>query len=198
MIFRRWVVACCTLLLASAQAGDLEDGIKFHERAAYAKSIAAFERASAKGSTEAQRRLGFMYYHGEGVAQDSKRAISLFEKAAKGGDVESAHNLGTLYEYGMSVTQDKGRAAEWFGRAADLGEPYAQFRLSVMFYQGEGVTRDRVEAAKWWNVAMNNGQTWERRFLPLIESAQAKLSAEENAEGKRRADEWTAARFVKK
>ena len=198
MKFRRWAGACCALFLASAQAGELENGINFHERNAYAKAVGAFERAGAKGSAEAHRRLGFMYYHGEGVVQDNKRAISLFETAARGGDAESAHNLGTMYEYGMSVTQDEGRAAEWFSRAADLGEPYSQFRLSVMFYKGEGVARDRVEAAKWWNVSINNGQEWERRFRPQIESAQAKLSAEENAEGRRRADEWIAARLVKK
>lgn len=186
--------AVCVSFLATAQAGDLEDGIKLHERNAYSRAAAAFERAGAKGNAEAQRRLGFMYYHGEGVAQDNPRAISLFEKAARGGDAESAHNLGTMYEYGMSVVPDEGRAAEWFRRAADLGEPYAQFRLSIMYYQGEGVARDRVEAAKWWNVAMNNGQEWERRFRPQIASAEAKLSAEENAEGKRRAAEWRTAR----
>ena len=135
-----------------------------------------------------------MYYHGEGVAQDNKRAIVLFELAARGGDAESARNLGTMYEYGMSVPQDSGRSADWFRRAADLGNPYSQFRLSIMYYQGEGVTRDRVEAAKWWNVAMSNGNDWERRFRPQIESAEAKLSAEENAEGKRRAAEWSKAR----
>lgn len=189
-----FLIAFCALYLSSAQAGDLEDGIKLHERNAYAKAAAAFERASAKGNVDAQRRLGFMYYHGEGVAQDNPRAISLFEKAARGGDAESAHNLGTMYEYGMSVAQDEGRAAEWFRRAADLGEPYAQFRLSVMYYKGEGVARDRVEAAKWWTVAMSNGQEWERRFRPQIESAEAKLSAEENAEGKRKATEWLKAR----
>lgn len=186
--------AICVSLLATAQAGDLEDGITFHERSAYAKAAAAYERASAKGNVEAQRRLGFMYYHGEGVAQDNRRAVDLFESAARGGDSESARNLGTMYEYGMSVAQDDHRAAEWFRRAADLGEPFAQFRLSVMYYKGEGVARDRVEAAKWWNVAMNNGQEWERRFRPQIESAEAKLSAEENAEGKRKAIEWLKTR----
>jgi TPR repeat protein len=99
-----------------------------------------------------------------------------------------------MYEYGMSVKQDAGRSAGWFRRAADLGNPHSQFRLSIMYYQGEGVARDRVEAAKWWTVAMSNGEQWERRFRPQIASAEAKLSPEENAEGKRKASDWLKAR----
>lgn len=190
--------ACCALFFAPAQAGDLEDGIKFHARASFAKAIAAFERASEKGSAQAQRRLGFMYYHGEGVAQDNKRAVTMFESAAKAGDAESARNLGTMYEYGMSVEQSDALAAAWYLTAAELGEPNSQFAVSVMYYKGQGVTRDRIEAAKWWTVAMRQGPVWERRVRPMIESAEAKLTADENAEGKRRAAEWLKVHGAKK
>jgi TPR repeat protein len=190
--------AVCATFLVTAQAGDLEAGITFHERNAYAKAAAAFERAGAKGSTEAQRRLGFMYYHGEGVAQDNKRALALFEAAAKAGDAESARNLGTMYEYGMSVEQNDALAASWYTVAAELGEPNSQFAASVMYYKGQGVTRDRIEAAKWWNVAMSQGPSWEKRIRPMVESAEAKLTAEENAEGKRRAADWLSAHNARK
>ncbi len=198
MKLRRRAVVCCSLLLASAHANDLEDGIKFHERGAYTKAAAAFERDGGQGNSEAQRRLGFMYYHGEGVAQDNKRAVNLFEKAARGGDAESAHNLGTMYEYGMSVEQNDAFSASWYKVAAELGEPNSQFAASVMYYKGQGVPRDRIEAAKWWTIAMRNGPRWEAKFRPMIESAEAKLAPGEIAEGRRRADEWIAARVVKK
>jgi TPR repeat protein len=184
----------CAVFLVSAHAGDLEDGIKVHERGAYAKAAAAFELAGAEGSAAAQRRLGFMYYHGEGVRQDNVRAVALLERAANAGDAESARDLGAMYEFGMSVVPDLARSAAWFGRAAELGDPHSQFRLSIMYYQGEGVARDRVEAAKWWTVAMRNSPDWDRRLRPQIASAEARLSAEENAEGRRKAAEWLKAR----
>ena len=185
------------LFAVSCFAGELEKGISLHERKDYAGAVAAFGKAAAGGNAEAQRRLGFMYYHGEGVAQDNKRAVALFESAAKAGDAESGRNLGTMYEYGMSVEQSDALAAAWYLTAAELGEPNSQFAVSVMYYKGQGVTRDRIEAAKWWTVAMGQGPAWERRVRPMIESAEAKLTADENAEGKRRAVEWLKVRGAK-
>jgi hypothetical protein len=54
--------------------------------------------AAADGNAEAQRRLGFRYYHGDGVAQNNAKATVLFEKAAAAGDTESASNLAMMYE----------------------------------------------------------------------------------------------------
>ena len=186
------------LFAASCFAGDLEKGISLHGHKNYAGAMAAFGKAAAGGNAEARRRLGFMYYHGEGVAQDNKRAVTLFESAAKAGDAESARNLGTMYEYGMSVDQSDALAAAWYLKAAELGEPNSQFAVSVMYYKGQGVTRDRIEAAKWWTVAMSQGPVWERRIRPMVESAEAKLTADENAEGKRRAGEWLKGHGAKK
>jgi len=156
----------CSLFLVPSFAGDLEQG------------------AAAK------RRLGFMYYHGEGVPQDDKRAVALFEQAAEAGDIESAANLGKMYEYGMSVVQDDARAAQWYRKAAELGDPTSQFNASIMYYKGRGVERDVVEAAKWWTLAMSHGDKWKATFWPSIESAEAKLTPDEIAEGRRRAAEW--------
>jgi len=185
------------LFVVTCFAGNLQDGISLHERKDYAGAAVAFEKGGANGDREALRRLGFMYYHGEGVAQDNKRAVALFESAAKAGDGESARNLGTMYEHGMSVEQNDALAASWYTVAAELGEPNAQFAASVMYYKGQGVTRDRIEAAKWWNVAMSQGPKWERRIRPMVASAEEKLTAEEIAEGRRRAADWLKARSAK-
>ena len=198
MTLRAAFGAICVLFLIPCFASDLEEGVKSHERKDYAAAVSAFGKAAANGNAEAQRRLGFMYYHGEGVPQDSKRAVALFAKAAGAGDIQSASNLGKMYEFGMGVGQDDGRAASWFRKAAELGDPASQFRLSVMYYQGQGVARDRVEAAKWWTLAMSQGREWAERFRPSVESAEGKLTPEENAEGKRLAAEWLKAREERK
>ena len=154
--------------------------------------------AAPKADPEAQRRLGFKYYHGEGVKRDHERAVALFEKAADGGDIQSASNLAKMYEFGMGVQQDEGRALAWYVRAAEMGEPLSQFSASAMYYQGRGVAKDRVEAAKWWTIAMAAGGQFAEKIRPGVESAQAKLTPEENAEGERRAAVWLAAHGAKK
>jgi TPR repeat protein len=179
-------------------AGDLENGVKFHERKDYAKAVIALQKAVANDNAAAQRRLGFMYYHGEGVAQDNKRAVALFEKAAEAGDIESAFNLARMYEFGMAVEQDDKRAAAWYRKGAEMGDPGSQFGASVMYYKGQGVVRDRIEAAKWWTLAMLKGGEFAEDARRSVESAEAALTPEEIAEGKRRAAEWIEARKGKK
>ena len=185
------------LLLTSCAYGDLQEGIQSHERNDYAAAASAFGRASANGNAEALRRLALMYYHGEGVTQDNAQAVALFEKAAAGGDAESASNLARMYEFGMGVVQDDGQAAKWYLRAAELGEQSSQFRLSAMYYQGQGVAKDRVEAAKWWTIAMAPGGEGAERIRVSVESAQAKLTPAEIAEGQRRAAQWLGAQKAK-
>jgi hypothetical protein len=139
-----------------------------------------------------------MYYHGEGVAQDNKRAVGLFEKSATAGDSLSASNLGMMYEHGMGVDKDDVQATAWYQRAAELGDPRAQFTTSIMYYKGQGVSQDRVEAAKWWTLAMMQGGPVAEMVRRSVESAQHKLTPEQNAEGERRAKEWLAAHPARK
>jgi TPR repeat protein len=194
MRIRSAVGALSALFLAPCFAGDLEDGVKFHERNDHARAAAAFQRAAAGGNAEAQRRLGFMYYHGDGVAQDNQRAVVLFEQSAAAGDILSASNLAKMYEFGMGVEQDDARAAAWHRKAANMGDPLSQFNASIMYYKGQGVRRDRAEAAKWWTLAMMHGGKFAETVRQSVESAEAKLTPEEIAEGKRRAEEWIKVR----
>jgi TPR repeat protein len=186
------------LVAAPCFAGDLEDGVRLYDQKRYAQAITAFQKASAAGNGEAQRRLGFMYYHGEGVAQDNKRAVTLFETSACAGDTISASNLGMMYEYGLGVDQDDARAASWYRKAAELGDPRSQFITSVMYYKGQGVPQDRIEAAKWWTLAMMKGGRFAERVRRSVESAQSKMTPEQNAEGELRAQEWLTAHQAKK
>lgn len=154
--------------------------------------VAGEQSLGAQANAEAQRRLGFRYYHGEGVKQDNKRAVALFERAAEGGDIESAFNLAKMYEFGMGVQQDDRLATTWYVRAAEMGSRSAQFSASVMYYLGQGVASDRAEAAKWWTLAMGAGGDFAEKIRPTVESAQGKLSPAELDEGKRRAAQWLA------
>lgn len=197
MRIRVTVGALFALFIVPCFAGALEDGIKFHQHKAYAKAAIAYQSAAVRGNAEAQRRLGFMYYHGEGVAQDTAKAVALFEQSATAGDILSASNLAKMYEFGMGVAQDDARAAAWYQQAADMGDTRSQFNASIAFYTGQGVLRDRAEAAKWWTLAMMEGGTFAEMVRRSVEAAEAKLTSEEITEGKRRAEEWVKSNEAK-
>jgi len=96
-----------------------------------------------------------------------------------------------VYEYGLlGATPDESRSTQWYRAAAERGHRLAQFESSVAYYKGQGVATDRAEAAKWWTIAMANGDSVPDWMRVSVESAQAKLTPEELAEGQRRAKEW--------
>jgi TPR repeat protein len=69
--------------------------------------------------------LGSMYFLGEGVPVDGKKAVALLSKAAGMGDGVAAHNLGVLFQRGTpDVPPDRNQSMHFYRLARDLG---AQF-----------------------------------------------------------------------
>ena len=55
------------------------------------------QKSAEQGDAEAQYRLGWMYYKGEGVAQSFETARKWHEQAATQGNAEAQYNLGLMY-----------------------------------------------------------------------------------------------------
>ena len=60
------------------------------------EAIAAWRKASDKGSTSAMVELGVVYGTGAGVARDEAQARKLFERAAEAGNPRGVSNLAAL------------------------------------------------------------------------------------------------------
>src|SRR5262245_48462010 len=58
-------------------------------------------------------RLGNLYRHGEGEAQDYAKAREGYEKAAEKGNGTAMTNLGQLYANGQGGAQDYAKALQW-------------------------------------------------------------------------------------
>ena len=58
--------------------------------------------------------LGLMYYNGQGVEQDYKKAVYWWDKSAEQGDADAQHNLGLMYDNGQGVEQDYKKAVYWY------------------------------------------------------------------------------------
>lgn len=149
--------------------------------------------AANDSSAEASRKLGMRYYRGEGVPLDYNKAVLYLGRAVAQGDAEAAYILGKMYEFGMGVKEDETLSAKWYIAGAELDDPFNQFQASIALYKGAGVPRDRAQAAKWWTLAMGHGESFRNRYSPTIESAEAMLTPEELAEGRRLAAEWKPA-----
>ncbi len=59
-----------------------------------------YRKAAANGDVEKQKKLGLIYYYGEGVSQDYAEAVKWYRKAAEQGHAEAQYHLGDMYEKG--------------------------------------------------------------------------------------------------
>jgi len=84
-------------------------------------------------------------------------------------------------------------AARWYRSAADLGLASAQCELSVAYSSGVGVPADPVAAYQWMDLAVfrARGQVREK-YSVARDALAARMTPEQLAEAKRRANEWKA------
>jgi TPR repeat protein len=86
------------------------------------QGIELLSRAAAQGSARAQSMLGWAYFTGTGVKQDSALALKWFTNAARQEDGYSLAFLSGFYYHGVGADRDYPRAKRLLLRAAELGD----------------------------------------------------------------------------
>jgi TPR repeat protein len=114
------------LLVTNAHAGDADaafvlGGWHMSCDVDHVKAAEWFEQAASMGHAGAQRSLGFLLEHGQGIAKNERRAIELYEAAAAGGDRFAQYNLGSIYAHGTGLPKDPERAIAHLSAAAEQG-----------------------------------------------------------------------------
>jgi uncharacterized protein len=143
-------------------ASDISTAIKFCKQAAgsrralyelgrayaanrqTAEAIAAWRKASDRGSTSAMVELGVLYATGAGLAKDEAQARKLFERAAEAGNPRGVTNLAALGG-GAGTPSDPARARELLAKAAGTNAE-AQYQLGLMLADGTGGPKDDAGA----------------------------------------------------
>ena len=98
-------------------------------------------RPSTQGHIKAAGLTGSIYYWGQGVAVDYKRAMAAYKIAAEGGDAHCQNELGYMLQDGRGIdTPDYKQALVWLKKAAAQDHPTAVGQLGTMYGEGKGVT----------------------------------------------------------
>jgi TPR repeat protein len=108
------------------------------------EAIAAWRKASEKGSTSAMVELGVLYGTGAGVAKDEDKARKLFDRAAQAGNPRGVSNLAALGG-GAGSAADPARARELLSKAAETNAE-AQYQLGMLLSNGSGGEKDDAAA----------------------------------------------------
>ena len=92
-----------------------------HANAEEIDSLQETINRAQQGDADAQFLLGSMYYDGQGVPRDYKKAVYWYEKSAKQGYADAQYNLGVMYSTGRGIPQDYKLAYVWFNVASAQG-----------------------------------------------------------------------------
>lgn len=114
------LLAALSIALASLHGiahANLETGSAAFVRKDYGTAFAALLPIAQQGNAQAQRMVGTMYLHGNGVARSEVDAAQWFRLSAEQGDTAAMENLGRIYVQGRGVSQDIRQATQWFRKA---------------------------------------------------------------------------------
>lgn len=96
------------------------------------KAAQFFLNSAQKGYVKAQRKLGSLYYKGNGVAQDYSESARWYRKAAEKGDADSQFFYSYMLINGEGVAQSESEARKWLDKAARQGHPDAKKELALL------------------------------------------------------------------
>lgn len=92
-----------------------EESFEYERRA-----LELYDRAAEQGNSQAQLKLGDMYYYGRGSEQDLEKAVSLYQQAHDLKNARATFNLAWCYQKGLGVKQiDLHLAKRHYGLAAE-------------------------------------------------------------------------------
>lgn len=130
-----------------------------------------YEEATLNNDSEAQFRLGAMFFNGRpeiGLLPDYEQALEWYEKAAEGGNGHAENNLGMMYYLGLGVGQNYELAFSWFQKASARKEVNAISSMGNCYYNGRGVEKDYVKAAECYSKAANLGYAHSQGTLGMM------------------------------
>lgn len=123
------------------------------------KIVNYYEICMNVGNLTAALNLGAMYYSGEFIPRDFKKAKELYEQATKSDDYETQVrawcNLGYCYYYGRDMEVDDEKAFNCYMRAALLRDANALYKVGDMYRFGRFVKKDEEMAVAFYR------QAWE-------------------------------------
>lgn len=96
--FRNYLLIGCLVLLNGCltRGYNLREGIKNFQIQNYRHAFIRLLPEAEKGQRDAQYAIGYMYYYGEGVVEDRKKAGYWISCAARAGQTDAIEAIGII------------------------------------------------------------------------------------------------------
>lgn len=166
------------ILLARAESGDVDAMVDWATwRTVYNSDISLsdeektrviryYTEGMRKNNATAYLNMGAMYYSGEIVEQDYKKAVELYEKAVELGEAQAMCNLGYCYYYGRCVDRDYEKAYKLFSEAVFVdNNANAYYKLGDMYMKGLYVEKNEHMAYVLYTRAEANADDSDPNYM---------------------------------
>ena len=131
------------------------------------KMIRCYETCIEEGDLTAALSLGAMYYGGEFIPRNFRKAIKYYEMATQSDDEETQlwawTNLGYCYYYGRDIPVDDEKAFNCYMRAAVQRNANALYKIGDMYRYGRYVKKDEQMAVLFYEQALD--EVYENHFV---------------------------------
>jgi len=149
--------------------GDLESMMEYAQRyqcnyreevtpAIAKKMVRCYETCIEAGNLTAALNLGAMYYEGEFIPRNFRKAIRYYEQATESDEEETQlhawTNLGYCYYYGRDIPVDNEKAFNCYMRAAVQRNANALYKIGDMYRYGRYVRKDEKMAVLFYEQAL--------------------------------------------
>ena len=122
------------------------------------RMVRCYKTCMKAGNLTAALNFGAMYYGGEFIPRDFRKAIRYYKKATRSDDHETQirawNNLGYCYYYGRDIPVDDEKAFNCYMRAAIRGGANALYKIGDMYRYGRYVAKDEQMAVLFYKRAL--------------------------------------------
>ena len=127
-------------------------GLEAYNAHDYGRARAIWTDLANRNDAKAQSGLGYMYYTGLGVAQDSPRAAEWFYRAANQGESTAQFFLALMHRAADGVPASPELALMWCDLAVSGGQPdAAEWLEKIMAELTDGQRREAWRLEAEWN-----------------------------------------------
>ena len=132
------------------------------QRTAQQGTVNAGQAAATREEQLFQQAM--VYFTGDGVAVDKKKAFDLCQQSAEMGFAPAQFNVAIFYYNGDGVERNHEKVFYWMEKAANQEYLQAMIQLSKCYRMGLGTKRDDVKGTEWLEKAAKNGDV-ESQYL---------------------------------
>lgn len=116
-----------------------------------------FDRASERGSLDAQMFLGMAYFAGVKLPKDRNLAAKYLKLASNQGNAMALYYMGMMYLRGEGLEQSNEKAITYLQMAANRNYAPADYDLGVIYETGNGVLANKKLACQLYGQAAQQG-----------------------------------------